>query len=284
MVFPPKGVATINRDFCYREGKTVYLGIKSFADTGLVTCGFSTRLGGVSQQPYHSLNLAFHVGDQVEDVLINRQFFFTDLGVNPAEIVAGHQVHGQGVAVVTDSDKGRGARSWDTVIPATDALITATPGVPLTTYYADCVPVFLLDPVRRVIAVVHAGWKGTVLRIAKSTLDMMVRRFGTDLATCLAAIGPSIGPCCYQVDAVVADPVSAAFPALAGELLVADGSGRWKLNLWQANREVLLEAGLPTEAISTSSICTSCRNDVFFSHRADGGRTGRMAAVLMLKK
>ncbi|KKM12257.1 multicopper polyphenol oxidase [Clostridiales bacterium PH28_bin88] len=275
----------MSNGFVLRRGKGElhYLSIPVFEQQGPVVCAFSTRLGGVSPAPYDSLNLAFHVGDRPDNVRANRSSFFSGLGIDPLAIVAGHQVHGEQVAQVSDRHKGRGAADWETVLPGTDAMVTDSPGIPLTTYYADCVPVFLLDPVNRAIGVAHAGWKGTVLEVGRKTLEQMSRLFGTDPARCLAAVGPSIGPCCYEVDQAVAGPLRERI-SFGEELLLPRPNGRWRLNLWEANARSLQEAGVTREHITVSELCTSCRTDLFFSHRAEGGVTGRMAAVLMLLK
>lgn len=250
--------------------------------TGLVAHGFTTRTGGISTGPYSGLNTAFHVGDPVENVRANRAQVCKALGINPEHLIAGKQVHGDGVEVVEKQDRGRGALSYDESLPDTDALVTGAPRVPLSSYYADCVPIFLLDPVRKVVALAHAGWKGTVLKIGQKTVKKMVGAFGTDPRDCLAGVGPSIGPCCYEVDERVMSPFQESFSDFQ-ELAVATSNGKWRLNLWEANRRTLLDAGLKAENIVTACMCTSCCNDGFFSYRAQGGMAGRMASLIMLK-
>jgi len=251
-------------------------------DTGMVAHGFTTRAGGVGKGPYQGLNTAFHVGDSDSHVKTNRALACQALGIDPGLLVAGNQVHGDIVRVVGENDKGRGAFSEKDALPGTDALATAAVGLPLASFYADCVPIFLLDPVNRVVALAHAGWKGTALSIGKKTVEKMAVAFGTDPRDCLAGVGPSIGPCCYEVDEQVISQfrgVISGLPDLAG----AVSPGKWKLNLWEANRRVLLAAGLKTENIVSACICTSCQSDLFFSYRAHKGKTGRMMAIIMLK-
>lgn len=250
--------------------------------TGQVEHGFTTRPGGVSGGPYNGLNTAFHVGDAPENVLRNRALACQALNINPRDLVSGSQVHGGLVEVVGRCDLGRGALSQEESLPGTDALITGEAGVPLSSYYADCVPLFFLDPARRVIALAHAGWKGTVLQIGRKTVEAMAAAFNSDPRQCLAGIGPSIGPCCYEVDKRVMEPLQGSFSTWR-ELAVASSPGKWRLDLWEANRRTLVEAGLPGENIIVSRICTSCHNDHFFSYRAQGGTAGRMAALMMLK-
>ena len=264
------------------KGSLQFYTFPHFENSGKVIHGFTTRNGGVSGAPYSSLNTAFHVGDDEANVRTNRQLACAALGLNPAHLVAGRQVHGDRIEVVGLEDRGRGAISDKDSLPATDALVTGIAGVPLSSYYADCVPVFLLDPVKGVIAIAHAGWKGTALKIAEKTLKKMRDSFGVDPGDCLAGIGPSVGPCCYEVDESVMGPFQDSFPEIQ-DLAVPISSGRWRLYLWETNRRTLLDAGLKAENIVSSQICTSCHQQYFFSYRAQRGNTGRMAALIMLK-
>lgn len=250
--------------------------------SNLVVHGFTTRVGGVSTGFYDSLNTSFHVGDSDCNVLLNRKLACRALGIDPRHLVAGRQVHGDGIRVVEEGDKGRGAQAEEDSLPETDALVSGLQGVPLSSYYADCVPIFLLDPVRRVAALAHAGWKGTVLKIGQKVVERMTGVFGTDPADCLAGVGPSIGPCCYEVDEPVISRFREACPGCQ-KLAEAVSQGKWKLNLWEANRFNLLEAGLKTANILTANICTSCSKDLFFSYRAQKGMAGRMVSLIMLK-
>ncbi|MCL6634462.1 MAG: peptidoglycan editing factor PgeF [Peptococcaceae bacterium] len=264
------------------QGDLKFYTFPSFGAAGLVVHGFTTRAGGVSEGPYAGLNTAFHVGDRPENVLANRALACRALGIDSRHLVAGVQVHGEGIAVVDGRDRGRGALSQHDALPGTDALVTGTPAVPLASFYADCVPVFLLDPVRGVVALAHAGWKGTVLMIGKKTVEKMTEVFGTDPGHCLAGIGPSIGPSCYEVDGRVMGPLRESFTCwedLAGPV----SPGKWRLDLWEANRRALLAAGLQEENIVVARLCTSCHNHLFFSYRAQGGTAGRMASLIMLK-
>lgn len=250
--------------------------------TNQVICAFTTRLGGNSQEPYDSLNMAYHVGDETEKVRENRRGFLASLGIDAEKIVAADQVHGDVIKEVTSTDMGRGAMEYDTTIPATDALITNIPQVPLLTCYADCVPLFFYDPVKKVVALSHAGWKGTVLQIGRQTVERMVNKYGCEPFNVRAGIAPSIGPCCYEVDEKVMERVKASFPYWQ-ELTEEKGTGKWKLNLWEANRRQLLDSGLKEENIAVAGVCTNCNSDHLFSYRAAGGKTGRMAAIIMLR-
>ena len=257
--------------------------IPSFNATGLVTHGFTSRHGGWGGFPYASLNTALHVGDRAETVLANRAIVCQALGLNPADLVAGQQVHGADVHFVTAAERGRGATSYADALPDTDALVTKETGTPIVSFYADCVPVFLLDPARGVVALVHAGWKGTAAKICRKTVREMQARYGVEPSDLLAGVGPSIGPCCYEVGADVAVHFREGLfpPPVLRKKPQAD---KWFLDLGQANRAVLLEAGLLWEKITLAGLCTACRQDVFFSYRAEAGVTGRMCSLIMLKQ
>ena len=264
-----------------RRGELQYIQFASFQQTGKISHGFTTRLGGVSLAPYDGLNMALHVGDDPAKVRMNRDLICTALGMKVEDLVAGEQVHGSEVAVVTAEHKGRGALDYDTALPATDALITNVPGVPLSSYYADCVPILFYDPVKTCVGLAHAGWRGTVQEIAGKTVARMTEVYGSEPADILAGIGPSIGPCCYQVDLPVQQALEKTF-GYWQELLKPVGEGRWLLDLWETNRKILLASGIPGSNITVANICTCCQAKELFSYRADQGKTGRMASLIMI--
>jgi hypothetical protein len=169
---------------------------------------------------------------------------------------------------------------YQTAIPDTDALITAEQGIPLMLFFADCVPVLIFDPVGKAVAAVHAGWKGTVASIGQKAVLAMQERFGTRPEDCLAAIGPSIGPCCYEVDQPVVEALEQAFPWWE-DLIIPRGE-RWMLDLWEANRRQLEAIGVHKRNIEISGVCTSCNTELFYSHRAEKGKTGRFGAIISL--
>lgn len=245
----------------------------ALADSGLLH-GISTRLGGASEGPFASLNLGHTVGDVAERVAANHRLLFATLGIPAERVVTAHQVHGSRVAVVGRSDGSR-------VVPQTDALVTDTPGVYLMLRYADCVPVLLYDPRRRAVGLVHAGWQGTVAQVAARAAQAMIRRFGCQPHEIVAAIGPSIGPCCYEVGPEVVERVGAAFPRTEGLLARRQPNGHAHLDLWAANAYQLAQLGL--RQIEIARLCTACRTDLFYSHRAERGRTGRMGAIIGLR-
>lgn len=243
---------------------------------------FTTRRGGVSRPPYATLNVGLHVGDDPEAVRENRRRAWVATGCDAALVVGAQQVHGRRVHQVSRMDAGCGAFDADSAIPGADALVTRERGLTLTAYYADCVPVLLLDPVSGAGGVAHAGWKGTTLKVAAAAVFDMAEACGLRPETCRAVIGPSIGPCCYEVDERVLTPTAEAFPEAYASLVRSTSPGHALLDLWEANRLALLEAGLRPENVLVSGLCTSCHTDWFFSHRREAGRTGRMMAFLTL--
>ncbi len=260
----------------------VFYRFDNLASYDEVLHGVFTRLGGVSSSPYDALNVGHFIGDDHQAVEANHDLICQALGISRGDIATARQVHGSRVALVGPGDRGR-------VIPATDALITDTAGVALMLRFADCLPVLLYDPVRRAIGLAHAGWKGTVGRIAAKTASAMVEAYGSRPADLVAGLGPCIGPCCYQVGAEVIESVKASFDDWR-RLLRPQGDGSFHFDLWEANRRQLVELGAPPLSpqklggrkggIEVIQLCTACRTDEFFSHRAEGGRTGRFAVIL----
>jgi YfiH family protein len=251
-----------------------------------ITAGFSSRNGGVSTGVFSSLNCGLHVADSPEDVVANRDKIANTVGIPLQAWTYGEQIHGSTVAVVSSADSGKGTRQRNDALQNTDAFITRESGMGLAALFADCVPLFFYDPVRKVSGLAHAGWKGTVAGIAGKTVDAMMRQFGTDPGDLIAAIGPSIGPCCYEVDRAVTrqfDDLSDKLGLVNGEdsktsFYQEKSGGKAMLDLQQANRQIMIKAGIPASSIEISKLCTSCRTDLFFSHRKEFGKTGRMIA------
>lgn len=242
--------------------------------------GVSSRLGGTSKAPFSSLNLGLHTGDYDEDVIANRQLFCEAIGICFDHVVTAEQLHTDRVVVVTAEHIGKGAKQYSEAIPATDAFVTNVPGIPLLMFFADCVPVLIVDPVCRAVGVVHAGWKGTVEKIVPKAIVAMTANFGTNPQDCLAAIAPAIGPCCYIVDDFVVDKIKKQFEDW--ENLVRPHGDKWYFDLWKANCMQLEQIGVPSGNIVVSGVCTACNNELFFSYREENGRTGRMGASIML--
>lgn len=253
---------------------------------GGVAAFFTGRAGGVSERWDGGLNWSYSVGDEPAAVAENRRRSLDLLGLPVHRAVMAGLVHGNRVVAVTEADgKAPVATSAASdpvrLVPDCDALITDRPGVALVVTAADCVPVFLYDPVHRAIAAVHAGWRGTVAGICAESVRAMAATYGSQPADIHAAIGPSIGPCCYEVDDAVAGPVRAYYGDKASWLLKPGRApGKYQLNLWEANRQDLLRAGVTHVDISCE--CTSCGVDRLFSHRAEAGTAGRGAAIIAL--
>ncbi len=267
----------------YSKGKDLWVGQFSVFPNNLVKHGVSTRFGGVSQKPYDSLNLALHVGDDPAAVLENRRLFCAAVGVPADRICTPEQVHGSRIYLVKEEDAGRGACSYDDAVKGTDALITNVPGLPLLLCFADCTPIMLADPVRRIVAVAHGGWKGTLKNIAAETVQAMEREYGSKPADCIAAIGPAIGAECYEVGTEVMQAFQEAYSKLPeGIFRPGQEAGRYLLDLPRMNRWQLESTGLLPERIDSAEVCTCCSDKMFYSYRASGGTTGRIAAVMAL--
>ena len=277
-----KGVTRMSQGFKInnRSGATFFT-VQQFDEQGGLKHGFSTRQGGVSKPPFASLNLGFHTGDDPALVGENRVRFCNAVGIDPLSLVTAEQVHGERICVVTDSERGAGALDVTGGLPATDAMITKETNVALMAFFADCVPVLLYDPVGRGIGIAHSGWQGTMYQIGAKTLQAMATQFGSRAEDCLVAIGPSIGPCCYEVDEKVIDQVKRVFPFWQ-DLVEEKENGHWNLDLWEANRQSLIKAGVPVENITVSGMCTKCNQEMLFSYRGELGNTGRLAAVIKL--
>jgi YfiH family protein len=241
----------------------------------------TTRGGGVSSGPYATLNLGLHVEDEPADVLENRRRVAGALEADPGDFVFCNQAHGREVRIVSAADRGRGTLSLDDAIQRTDALVTADRGTVLVVMVADCVPIVLYDPVAQVLACVHAGWRGTVARVAEAALEAMAT-LGSAPGQVLAGLGPAIAPDSYQVGDEVKAAADACFEGDAAGLVVPDGSGRWLFDLWAANRRVLREAGVPADQIHVAALPTGPGEGPFFSDRA-ARPCGRFAAVARLK-
>jgi len=239
-----------------------------------VICATSTRVGGVSTKPYDTLNLAYHVNDNPTNVTENRQRFSNELGIDVNSLVLAQQVHGDRIEIIEDKHAGRGSHCIEDAIPDTDAMITTSNKVSIGILTADCVPVMIFDPVRSAIGVAHAGWKGTILMIAAKTVLKMKEIFGTDPSDCMVALGPSIGPCCYEVGEDVISQFDNAF----GVGACTKGN---KLDLPRAVELQLTNVGVKN--ISYDGACTACNLELFYSHRVENGVTGRMMSVMSMK-
>ncbi|MCD5401567.1 peptidoglycan editing factor PgeF [candidate division NPL-UPA2 bacterium] len=217
-----------------------------------------------------------------EEVLKDRRKVCQVLGINFLLLTAGEQVHGARVVKAGEEERGRGTLNSEGAIRQTDGFISNVPGVPLTILTADCVPIFILDPVRKAIGLVHAGWKGTLCRMTERVVTMMEEEYGSRPEELIVALGPSIGPCCYQVGEEVVTAFRERFPDWPSFISSKLAGERWTLDLWEATRLQLMRVRVKDDNIINSQMCTSCHNDVFFSRRRDGSPTGRMMSLMML--
>lgn len=265
------------------EKKTPYLEYPLFQETGIVTSAFSTRLGGVSEGYYSSLNLSFDRGDDPARVLENFKRIGASMGVAVEDMVLSKQTHTTNVRVVTKEDKGKGVmreRNYTDV----DGMITNVPGICLVTSYADCVPLYFVDPVKKAIGLSHSGWRGTVGKIGKNTVQLMQENFGSKPEDLLAAVGPSVCMDCYEVSEDVIEQFKEAFEKkYLEDLFYKKENGKYQLNLWKANELIFLESGILPEHMAITNVCTHCNSKILYSHRTMGNNRGNLCAFLALK-
>lgn len=261
-----------------------YLSFPLLEKTGLVVQGFSTKLGGVSQGKFATLNFTFTRGDNPDHVLENYKRMAAVLGVDEKRMVLSYQTHTTNVRLVTEDDAGKGIvkeRDFKDI----DGLITNVPGITLVTFYADCVPLYFLDPVHKAIGLSHSGWRGTVKRMGAVTVQKMKEAYNTKAEDLIACIGPSICKDCYEVGEEVALEFKKAFAGKDwNKILQEKDNGKFQLDLWKANEIILADAGIRPENIQTTDICTHCNSDYLFSHRTCGNERGNLAAFLGLKE
>ncbi len=266
----------------HRSSSVYYVTFPSFEKTGLVKHLYSTRRGGVSTGYFGPMNLGFTRGDDRFAVIENFRRISYVTGIYPGDMVFSDQVHGDRILYVDQQDRGKGIYS-PKEMRGVDGLITDKSKVCLVTFYADCVPLFFLDPVKKVIGLAHAGWRGTVLEIGRKMVERFCDDFGSQPGDILAGIGPSIGPCCFEVGPDVEGEFAAAFPAWREEIIrPAENPGKSYVDLWKANRLILEKAGVYPEHITVTDLCTKCHDEYFHSHRRMGNERGTQAAFLEL--
>ena len=259
-----------------------YIQFKNLSATGIVKHGFSTRKGGVSTGIFSSMNLNFKRGDDSDAVMENYRRMAAALNMRVEDMVLSDQTHTTNVRVITEEDRGKGIlRPQD--YSDVDGMITNVPGIVLVTSYADCVPLYFVDPVRKAIGLSHSGWKGTVGHIGQKTVWKMHEVYGSEPKDIVAAIGPSICQSCYEVSDDVAEAFRANFTAdEAADILLDKGNGKYQLDLWKANWYVLTDAGILPEHLSVTDLCTACHPDLLWSHRKTNGQRGGLSAFLSL--
>ncbi|MGN0308422.1 MAG: peptidoglycan editing factor PgeF [Lachnospiraceae bacterium] len=264
------------------RGKVEYLVFPGLEKTGAVDHLFSTRLGGVSRAHLGTMNLSFTRGDKEEYVRENYRRIAETINCEIGDFVFSHQTHTANVRIITGKDRGKGLTE-PLDYKDVDGLVTCESGIVLSAFFADCVPLFFVDPVNKVIGLSHSGWRGTIGRIGEKTIERM-EELGAMRECIRAAIGPSICRDCYEVGEDVASIFKQEFSEHQEEILKDKGEDKYLLNLWKANELILLEAGIRMENLETTNLCTCCNPELLFSHRASQGMRGNLGAFLRLKK
>lgn len=268
---------------CEKNG-ILYFKFPLLEKTGIVRHAFSTRIGGVSKGYFGTMNFSLTRGDDRDDVLENYQRIADILGCDASKMVLSHQTHTTNIRLVREEDAGKGIfkeRDYENV----DGLITNVPGITLVTFYADCVPLYFVDPVHRAIGLSHSGWKGTVHRMGLRTIEAMRKAYGSKPEDMIVCIGPSICGDCYEVSEDVAKAFFEEFGAKSccdRSILVNKENGKYQLDLWEANRLILHEAGISQDHLAVTNVCTKCNPELLYSHRVMGDRRGNLAAFLSL--
>lgn len=280
-----------------RKGEVSYLTFPSLDAVDFVRHGFSTREGGVSEGVLGTMNLSYSRGDEPERVDENYKRICHALGFSTENLVLSDQVHDTKIQCVGKEDcQGKDLR--EKKLQGIDGLITDTPEVVLCTSYADCVPLYFVDTVHKAIGHSHSGWRGTVGKIGAKTVEEMGEKFGTKPGDLLVVIGPSICQDCYEVSQDVYDAFVGFVQAekiadiqqmpkeqvqrMMESVFISKGMGKFQLDLWMANKLILMEAGVPEEQISVSCVCTCCNHKLLFSHRASKGKRGNLAGFLSI--
>jgi len=249
-----------------------------------VMAGFTTRIGGVSHTPFDTFNLGLHVKDNITDVITNRETLAKRLRFPLSQWVCAEQIHDKKVVKVTKKHVGLGVYNYEQGITGTDGIYTDNSNILLTLCFADCVPIYFFDPVKRLIGLAHAGWQGSVKNIASEIIQKWVINENVDPTNIKVVIGPSISECCYIVDDKVIEAAREALNNTTTDHYYTEVSkGQYRLDLKTLNKLLLIENGVSPSNIEVSSYCTSCESK-FFSHRRDKGKTGRMLSFIGLKE
>lgn len=271
-----------NTDLNFVDG-VGFLTFPALSELKFINHAFSTRIGGISKDGYKSMNLNFRQGDDPANVTENYKIFCRAAGFDYNTLVSSSQDHNTFVRCVTKQDCGIGIyREHD--IKSVDALVTNEPGVTLVTHYADCTPLYFADPEKKVIALAHAGWRGTVEKIAEATVNVMCEKYGCDPTDIVAVVGPAIGPCCYEVDTPVYERFASLTELKPAYFTRTLGHGKHIVDLKETNRRMMLEAGLMSINITISDVCTKCNSGLLYSHRASGGKRGGLVAMMCIRE
>ena len=259
-----------------------FLTYKALEKIPFINHAFSTRLGGVSTGEFTSMNLAFNRGDEYENVIQNYKIFCNAAGFDFNTLVASAQDHHTFVRKVTSDNCGTGiTRPID--IQSVDALVTNERNVTLVTYYADCTPIFFVDTEKRVIALAHAGWRGTVGKICEKVINVMSDDYSCNKNDIICCIGPAIGKCCYEIDQSCYEEFAKVDCIDICSVMTCKGNGKYMADLPETNRQIIISAGVPEKNIIISDICTKCSSELLWSHRATNGHRGTMSAFMCIK-
>lgn len=265
--------------FLNLKNEVAYLTFPELQKLNFIKHAFSTKLGGVSQIEFASMNLGFNRGDTRENVLENYCRLCRTLNINIDDLVASSQDHGTFVRCVDEKDKGIGIfRKHD--VESVDGLLTNVPGVALVTYYADCVPIYFVDPKKKVVGLAHAGWRGTVGCIGEKMIEKMQKEYASSANDVICAIGPSIGRCCFEVGEDVMQNFFSIKNIDMKEASQKLSDGKYAVDLQNTNRQILVNAGVNEKNIHVANVCTCCNGDILFSHRQTRGKRGTMVAVI----
>ncbi len=256
-----------------------YLTYNSLEEINFIRHGFSTRLGGVSEGIFSSMNLAFNRGDDPDRVTENYKRLCSSIGLDYESLVASAQDHHTFVRRVGKENVGVGIRK-PRDMESVDALITNEKGVTLVTYYADCTPLFFVDIEKKAIGLAHAGWRGTVGRIGEKVIEKMTAEFGTNPEDLVCAVGPAISKCCYEVDKSCADEFYQLEDLDNSKFIFPKENNKYMIDLLETNRQILIKAGVRESNITVSDLCTRCNSDLLWSHRATNGQRGTMCAMM----
>ena len=262
-----------NNFYEIKKSDRSYIALDKMSDAGFIN-GFSRRTGGVSRGKIDGFNFGFRVGDDPDSVLENYRLLADDLGFDLKKAVCARQTHTANIRIVTSDDCGKGIFQVDSDIQDIDGLITNEPGIALIIFTADCVPLLFCDPVTKVVAASHAGWRGTAQNIGGKTVQLMRDKFGTDPRDVIAAIGPSIGPCCFEVDRATAENFDEKYRT-------PKPNDKFHVDLWAANRDMIAAEGV--QNIHISEECTICNSDKYYSYRTHKDHTGRQIATIAIK-
>lgn len=275
-----------NNTILNRNNGVEYLTYSRLENIPFIKHAFSTKEGGVSEGIFSTMNLSFTRGDDIDKVKENYRRFFDAVGFALNNMVMSDQIHETDIMKIDEkkineiNEESKGIE--DRVCKNIDGLITNLPNVPLVTFYADCVPLYFVDTVNKAIGLSHSGWRGTVKGMGIKTVEAMVREYGSNPENIVAVVGPSICQDCYEVSKEVVDEFHKEYYDKfdVSSIYYEKENGKMQLNLWEANRQILLLAGLKSENIVISNVCTSCHSDLLFSHRKTNGKRGNLIAVM----